>query len=153
MRLCSRLAGKRKPRPGLGVAAFSPKQPAARRRRWRRAHFGFTGLKPVRSQLVCPFAKGGLLFLRCLRRIQFPAGGNPSGLRPLGPPPGDGKVGWDGLDGLQSNGRARALWHKCFRCDSRPGELLSCGRVPRRAQPAGRTGCGSITCNQRIIQP
>ena len=45
MRLCSRLTGKRKPRPGLGVAAFSPKQPAARRRRWRRAHFGFTGLK------------------------------------------------------------------------------------------------------------
>ena len=45
MRVGSRLTGKRKPRPGLGVAAFSPKQPAARRRRWRRAHFGTTGLK------------------------------------------------------------------------------------------------------------
>ena len=49
MRLCSRLTGKRKPRPGLGVAAFSPKQPAARRRRWRRAHFGTTGLKACPS--------------------------------------------------------------------------------------------------------
>ena len=46
-RVGSLLAGKRKPRPGLGVAAFSPKQPAARRRRWRRAHFGTTGLKPA----------------------------------------------------------------------------------------------------------
>ncbi len=47
MRLCSHLTGKRKPRPGLGVAAISPKQPAARRRRWRQAHFGPTGLKGV----------------------------------------------------------------------------------------------------------
>ena len=49
LRLCSLLARKRKPRPGLGVAAFSPKQPAARRRRWRRAHFGTTGLKACRN--------------------------------------------------------------------------------------------------------
>ena len=56
MRLCSRLTGKRKPRPGLGVAAFSPKQPAARRRRWRRAHFGTTGLKTLPPHRTCPFA-------------------------------------------------------------------------------------------------
>ena len=60
LRLCSRLAGKRKPRPGLGVAAFSPKQPAARRRRWRRAHFGTTGLK------ACPFAACLSFCARCL---------------------------------------------------------------------------------------
>ena len=47
LRFSSLLAGKRKPRPGLGVAAISPKQPAARRRRWRRAHFGQTGPNPV----------------------------------------------------------------------------------------------------------
>ncbi len=50
MRLCSLLAGKRKPRPGLGVGPFSPKQPAARQRRWRRAHFGTTGPKPHPSR-------------------------------------------------------------------------------------------------------
>ena len=44
----ARLTRKRKPRPGLGVAAISPKQPAARRRRWKRAHFGTTRLKPRR---------------------------------------------------------------------------------------------------------
>ena len=48
-RFAARLTRKRKPRPGLGVAAFSPKQPAARRRRWRRAHFGSTGLKALPS--------------------------------------------------------------------------------------------------------
>ena len=62
MRLCSLLTGKRKPRPGLGVAAFSPKQPAARQRRWRRAHFGTTGVKPVNLQLIYPFAKGAYCF-------------------------------------------------------------------------------------------
>ena len=49
LRVGSLLAGKHKPRPGLGVAAFSPKQPAARRRRWRRAHFGTTGLRALPS--------------------------------------------------------------------------------------------------------
>jgi len=49
LRVGSRLTGKRKPRPGLGVGPFSPKQPAARRRRWRRAHFGTTGLKALPS--------------------------------------------------------------------------------------------------------
>ena len=44
----ARLTRKRKPRPGLGVAAISPKQPAARRRRCKRAHFGTTSLKPRR---------------------------------------------------------------------------------------------------------
>ena len=45
---------KRKPRPGLEVAAISPKQPAARRRRCKRAHFGQTGLKtsPLRPDLT-----------------------------------------------------------------------------------------------------
>ncbi len=75
MRLCSLLAGKRKPRPGLGVAAFSPKQPAARRRRWRRAHFGTTGLKACPFAACLSFCERGLLFLRCLRRILIPCGG------------------------------------------------------------------------------
>ena len=48
------LTRKRKPRPGLGVAAFSPKQPAARQRRWRRAHFGTTGPKPHPSRFNKP---------------------------------------------------------------------------------------------------
>jgi hypothetical protein len=48
------LAGKRKPRPGLGVAAISPKQPAARQRRWRRAHFGTTGPNPHPSRFNKP---------------------------------------------------------------------------------------------------
>ncbi len=119
MRFGSRLAGKRKPRPGLGVGPFSPKQPAARRRRWRQAHFGTTGLK------ACPFAAylsfcerwpavflrwvrwGRPLVLACVTEKVPPAdlipcgGKNPSGLRTTGPPPGGGKVVWDGLTGLR----------------------------------------------------
>ena len=60
MRFGSFLAGKRKPRPGLGVGPFSPKQPAARRRRWRWAHFGTTSLK------ACPFAACLSFGERCL---------------------------------------------------------------------------------------
>ena len=66
--MCSRLTGKRKPRPGLGVAAFSPKQPAARRRRWRRAHFGTTGLK------ACPFAAYLSFCGRCLLFLRWVVG-------------------------------------------------------------------------------
>ena len=44
-RFATRLTRKRKPRPVPEEDAISPKQPAARRRRWRQAHFGQTGLK------------------------------------------------------------------------------------------------------------
>ncbi len=64
MRFCSLLAGKRKPRPGLGVGPFSPKQPAVRRRRWRRAHFGFTGLKACSLAAYLSFYERCFLFLR-----------------------------------------------------------------------------------------